>query len=70
MCLYDVRTIVSFLFKEENYTSNLSSNYKMALELAETSSTKMIKRAEELTMTLNKLKPYMKRMTRLPVRPA
>lgn len=47
-CLHSVGIVITFLFLKGNYTSNLTSNYKMGLHPIGTSSSRTIKRAEEL----------------------
>lgn len=65
-----MRTTIAFIFKKENYLSNLRLNYKMDLEPAKTSSIRTTNKAGVLVMTLNKLKPNSKWIIGLPVRVA
>lgn len=60
---YSVGTIIAFLFKEENYASDLRLNYKMGLEPTDTCSMGTIIREVVLVVILNKLKPNPKLIT-------
>lgn len=58
VCSVDSTT--AFLFRDENNTSNLRSNYKMGLDLTKTSSIRTTNKEGVLNVTLNKANPYPK----------
>lgn len=60
--------IATFLFREENYTYGLRSNYKVDSKNVGTFKVGTIDKARVLIVTLNKLKLKQKKMMRLPIR--